>query len=147
MMRVITSPFFYSKTIALDQDSYLIDVPVGISHEAELFSQFRRAAVFPTWFGNNWDALLDCLRDLSWIRTRKIIIRHEDLPLSDSPPECRTYIQMLASAASTWMEPPRTGDLEIQGWTYVEHDLLIVFPMNVKDAVETIWARGDQELN
>ena len=24
------------------------------------------ACAFPTWFGHNWDALADCLADLSW---------------------------------------------------------------------------------
>ncbi len=36
----------------------------GISGEEELFSALAAELSFPEWFGANWDALLDCLRDL-----------------------------------------------------------------------------------
>jgi RNAse (barnase) inhibitor barstar len=34
---------------------------------AALFDEFARACEFPDWFGGNWDAFADCLRDLSWM--------------------------------------------------------------------------------
>lgn len=33
----------------------------------ELFSAMAKALRFPDWFGANWDALNDCLRDLEWL--------------------------------------------------------------------------------
>ncbi len=36
----------------------------GIGDEGELFSAFASVLSFPDWFGGNWDALLDCLRDV-----------------------------------------------------------------------------------
>ncbi len=35
-----------------------------IGDEQDLFSALAAALSFPDWFGANWDALLDCLRDL-----------------------------------------------------------------------------------
>lgn len=32
-----------------------------------LFARIAARLRFPDWFGHNWDALLDCLRDLSWL--------------------------------------------------------------------------------
>ena len=36
----------------------------GIAGEEELFSALAAELSLPGWFGANWDALLDCLRDL-----------------------------------------------------------------------------------
>src|SRR6185436_4253371 len=33
---------------------------------AEILAAFAEAFEFPDWFGRNWDALEDCLGDLSW---------------------------------------------------------------------------------
>jgi RNAse (barnase) inhibitor barstar len=35
--------------------------------KAALLADFARALVFPDWSGRNWDALVDSLRDLSWL--------------------------------------------------------------------------------
>ncbi len=35
-----------------------------IGGEQELFSALASELAFPSWFGANWDALLDCLRNL-----------------------------------------------------------------------------------
>ncbi|MFA7607385.1 MAG: barstar family protein [Rhodocyclaceae bacterium] len=35
--------------------------------KAGVLQQFARTLAFPAWFGHNWDALADCLGDLSWL--------------------------------------------------------------------------------
>ncbi|WP_341647529.1 barstar family protein [Thauera humireducens] len=35
--------------------------------KAGLLRRFAEAFRFPDWFGHNWDALADCLTDLSWL--------------------------------------------------------------------------------
>ena len=36
----------------------------------DFLERIARALSFPTWFGNNWDALNDCLTDLDWLPTK-----------------------------------------------------------------------------
>jgi hypothetical protein len=40
----------------------------GAQDKAVLLARIARALEFPDWFGGNWDALEDCLGDLSWRR-------------------------------------------------------------------------------
>ena len=44
-------------------------IDIGHVHDKENFLELvSRAMRFPDWFGKNWDALADCLRDLSWLQ-------------------------------------------------------------------------------
>src|SRR5215510_9162043 len=40
----------------------------GVRDKSELLARLSRALRFPDWFGGNWDALEDCLTDLSWLK-------------------------------------------------------------------------------
>lgn len=43
-------------------------IDIGRAHgKADFLDHIAKAMGFPRWFGNNWDALEDCLKDLSWL--------------------------------------------------------------------------------
>ena len=124
-------PFVFvddASSIAMDQD-FLLKVPTGVESTSDLFSSYQREGDFPDYFGRNWDAFLDCLRDFSWTNRRRIIIAHDDVPLSGNEEELRTYLEILETAVNDWKEvkerpftePPRE-------MPYFEHELLVVFP-------------------
>ncbi|HEY1487114.1 MAG TPA: barstar family protein [Micromonosporaceae bacterium] len=46
----------------------------AMTDRASLFSEFMVACDFPDWFGGNWDAFADCLKDLSWLPDEPLAI-------------------------------------------------------------------------
>lgn len=75
-----------SKISIRPSDDFVAVVPLGLDTKEKLFDALGKELNFPSYFGRNWDALLDCLRDFSWIEKRRIIIIHRDIPpLSEKP--------------------------------------------------------------
>src|SRR5690606_15638938 len=46
----------------------------GCRDKADALCRFARALRFPEWFGHNWDALADCLSDLSWMPADRYLL-------------------------------------------------------------------------
>jgi hypothetical protein len=65
----------------------------------ELLRQLARDLLFPDYFGENWDALIDCLSDLSWNQAPEAVIDHASLPLL-STDDLRLYLESLIDAAN-----------------------------------------------
>jgi len=66
-----------------------------------LFKAFASALEFPAWFGQNWDALEDCLGDLSWRAAEGhvlLVLHHDRLPKDD----LGVLLDVLASSAEYW---------------------------------------------
>ena len=66
-----------------------------------LFEIFATALAFPEWFGRNWDALEDCLGDLSWRPAEGHVLmvqNHDRLPKD----ELGVLLDVLASSAEYW---------------------------------------------
>lgn len=67
----------------------------------DLLKALAHALGFPKWFGGNWDALEDCLSDLSWREARGwvLVFRSFDaLPRDDFG----VLLEVLSSAAQFW---------------------------------------------
>jgi hypothetical protein len=52
---------------ALGYELLRVDL-AGCADKDDLLRRIAQAGGFPEWFGGNWDALSDALRDLSWRR-------------------------------------------------------------------------------
>jgi hypothetical protein len=79
----------------------------GASEKEALMQRIAQALDFPQWFGGNWDALEDCLTDLSWSKAGGhvlLIEGAEGLPGD----ERGTLVDILASAASSWAQRGRS---------------------------------------
>ncbi|MEH1053591.1 barstar family protein [Micromonospora sp. CPCC 206171] len=71
------------------------------------FYEFSDALLFPGYFGWNWDALSDCLRDLNWLPADGYLIVVENAPrlLSSSAEDRHTMFQILSRAVHHWASP------------------------------------------
>ncbi len=52
---------------------------VGMGKDLYENSELAKSLFFPDYFGSSWDALNDCLVDLTWINEKQIIIVFESL--------------------------------------------------------------------
>jgi len=73
----------------------------GAADKEALLARLAHALGLPEWFGGNWDALEDCLADLSWRAGAGhlfMLERHSELPVDD----LGVLIEVLAAAAEHW---------------------------------------------
>lgn len=66
-----------------------------------LLAAIARALDFPDWFGGNWDALEDCLTDLSWRTAGGHLLVLEGAQHL-APDDAGVLIDVLSSAAEFW---------------------------------------------
>ena len=103
---------------------------VRIDPEILLSEELLRALYyllwFPGYFGFNWDALYDCLRDLAWIPCRKVVLVHEAVP--GLPREdLKIYLEVLRDAVLDWKEDEK-------------HQLEVFFKISDRNTVESLLA-------
>lgn len=78
----------------------------GAQDKDALLERLAGALGFPEWFGGNWDALEDCLQDLSW-RTgdgHVLVFEGQD---GLAPDDLGVLIDVLGTSAGFWAERGR----------------------------------------
>jgi hypothetical protein len=63
---------------------------------------------FPPYFGENWDALDECLADLEWLPADAyvlVVLNAAELLDKDRPEARRTFWEVLEGAAREWAQP------------------------------------------
>ena len=68
----------------------------GVQEKSELLARIASAMKFPDYFGMNWDALTDSLRDLSWLNPKGVLV-------------------VLENSRDLWRQPMLAGSL-IETW-------------------------------
>lgn len=76
----------------------------GCTGKAELLARFAQALRFPHWFGHNWDALSDCLTDLSWLPAQhyRLVLGEPQALRAAAPETLDTALEILTEAAEFW---------------------------------------------
>jgi len=119
--------FATDSNFARGDDALIVDVPLYLEDKKALFAWYANSLSLPNYFGANWDALDECLRDLSWIQQRKIILVHSKLPLSGNKADQLTYVEMLNSVVQSW----NSDDA---------HDITVIFDPSCQSAINALTA-------
>jgi hypothetical protein len=78
----------------------------GIDSRQRLLSAVAEALRFPDYFGNNWDATLDCLRDFWWLESTGyvLVVTNAAELWRDCARELGTLVEIWLAAAGFWSE-------------------------------------------
>lgn len=116
-------------------DEFIFEVPVerplefrkvvraNKSSKDELMDELRSLLHLPDYFGRNWDALEECLRDLGWLPEGRVILIHHDLPLADDRKNLVVYLSILKEAVLRSRERAR-------------RELVVVFPKELESTID-----------
>jgi hypothetical protein len=76
----------------------------GMRETESLFREFVREFQFPEYFGWNWPAFHECMRDLTWLPATgyRIVIRNGPALLADDPSETATFLRQMSDIGRTW---------------------------------------------
>ena len=78
----------------------------GIADKEALLGRFGAALEFPDWFGGNWDALEDCLADLSWRPAAGyvLLLHGADGFAARCADDFGVLVDVLGTCAASWRE-------------------------------------------
>ena len=131
-----TSKFRFDHSPLEVSSALVAELPAGIKTKEALLDELYQRLSFPGYFGFNWDALVDCIRDLSWLPQGPVILMHRDLPLAGDVASQKTYLSILRSVVEKRGELP--GGMRFR-------DLVVVFPPDTKEQVARLLRSADQD--
>lgn len=104
--------FLYSK------DSFEMRILRGkrCKTKEAVFQEFAAALQFPYYFGHNWDAFDECIKDLAWMKADNFIffITNLNEVLANNPKDLHIFLEViLKDAVKEWNEY-RSGRLPLQ---------------------------------
>jgi hypothetical protein len=101
----------------------VVEVPAGITSKQQLMQEFITSLPLPEYFGGNWDALDECLRDrlmddgpsdgkLLDEGPQPLCLLHRDLPLAQDEQDCCDYLTLLRDTLA-WAEESATCEFTV----------------------------------
>ena len=87
----------------------------GCTESSEVLARLAEQLQFPAWFGQNWDALADCLTDFSWREAAGYVLVLEQLGdfRAAGDDDFDTLIEILSDASASW------GVMGIPFWAFL----------------------------
>jgi RNAse (barnase) inhibitor barstar len=87
----------------------------GCTDSADVLARLGEQLQFPEWYGQNWDALSDCLTDFSWLEAKGYVLILEQLGdfRAAGDDDFDTLIEILSDASASW------GVMGIPFWAFL----------------------------
>src|SRR5690606_12872666 len=109
--------------------------------QLDMFKTYGEGLSAPNgYFGENWNAFLDCVCDLQWMKAHEVFIVHHELPRL-SCEDTAIYLDILRNAVETWADE-KTDELSRIYPDFVPHRLTIFFPGELKSVISAYLQRG-----
>lgn len=121
---VLLDAFVFDDNPSIRSDAFVARVPNGVVSASALVEGLFECMGMPGYFGFNWNALSDCLRDMHWMKNHNVVMVHGDVP-ELSPRELREYLEVLHRCVGSW--GPEEG-----------HSLTVVFPGGARPHIEKL---------
>lgn len=119
------SPFRVDGSELPSFPALVAEMPAGIATTDALLDELHQRLQFPDYFGGNWDALWECIRDLSWLPDGPVVLRHRDVPLVGDVAGQKKYVSILRDTVEKkWTVPGQSL-----------RDLVVVFPAEKQEHV------------
>jgi hypothetical protein len=113
---------FYANSPPFDeQQDFVAHIPKSIGDVKTLLDVLFEKLELPGYFGFNWDALSECLEDLSWLKQYRVVILHHDLPKLPKA-DLSIYLNILQECTRSW----KPGE---------DHQLIVAFPKDCETEV------------
>jgi RNAse (barnase) inhibitor barstar len=104
----VTAADFEAIELAAQQnDAHFGSIDLQHCHgKNQLLDIIASALKFPPSFGKNWDALADCLSDLSWLTSDAFVLcfSNADVFRDANEEDFKTLIEILEEASTNWSE-------------------------------------------
>lgn len=82
-----------------------LELPLNaVSDKQQFLAVCTKQLKLPSYFGGNWDALADCVRDFNWLKGAGFVLHiagHEKFAL-EAPEDYATALAVLTEAAAFW---------------------------------------------
>ncbi|HPR05272.1 MAG TPA: barstar family protein [Denitromonas sp.] len=88
---------------AQKRERRIVDVALdGLTDKAQILDALAQRFDMPRWFGHNWDALYDCLTDLSWLPAKGYVL----ILTNAAPDTCAAPIltDLLTDCCEHWQD-------------------------------------------
>jgi RNAse (barnase) inhibitor barstar len=118
-------PFHFNDSNLPPSPALVAEMRAGIGATENLFEELAQCLRLPDYFGANWNALEECIRDLSWLPAGPVVLRHHDLPLAGDVASQKTYLSILRGAVEKeWTVPGQQL-----------RDLVVIFPSETREQI------------